>query len=73
MQITIHIDDSNEKGKDLLAYLQSLEFVQIESADLPNWQKEQLDIALEKHQLNTNEYSDWNTVKEGLMAKYNLK
>jgi hypothetical protein len=73
MRHTIQFDDKDDEGKALLAYLKTLDFVKIDEEGMPNWQKLELDKALDQHQNNTNNYSDWNTVKKELYAKYNVK
>jgi len=70
---TILLDDSTPKAKALLAFLKSLEFVKISQNEIPNWQKEQLDIALDEHKNGTVLYKDWDEIQEQLSSKYNLE
>lgn len=70
---TIHIDDSNGKAKALLEYLKTLDYVRVENNDIPAWQREQLDIALEEHKTGNANYTDWNEVRKTLFAKYKVK
>lgn len=44
-----------------------------EDVVLQEWQKEQLDEALEDHQNGKANYTDWEDVKKNLFAKYKIK
>jgi hypothetical protein len=44
-----------------------------EDVIIPEWQKEQLDKALEQHKSGTANYTDWNEAKKNIFAKYNAK
>jgi hypothetical protein len=70
---TIQIDDSNPKAKAFLEFIKTLDFVRVDKDDIPAWQKEQLDKAIEEHKSGTTNYTDWNEAKKNLFAKYNVK
>ena len=70
---TIHIDDSSSKAKALLAYLKTLDFVSVHNDELPEWQKNELDKALEEHDNGTTHYTSWNDVKQELYGKHHVK
>ena len=44
-----------------------------EDTVLQEWQKEQLDEALEDHQNGKANYTDWEDVKKNLFAQYKIK
>lgn len=44
-----------------------------QSYETPQWQKEQLDVALEKHKNGTSKYVDWEIAKKELFSKFNIK
>ncbi len=44
-----------------------------EDTVIPEWQKKQLDEAIEEHESGKVNYTDWEDVKKNLFAKYNAK
>jgi organic radical activating enzyme len=44
-----------------------------EDTVIPEWQKEELDAALEEHKSGKANYTDWEDVKKNLFAKYKIK
>lgn len=70
---TIYIDDSNQKAKALIEYLKTLDFVSLNTEELPDWQKSELDKALDEHNRESAQYSSWNDVKQELYSKYKVK
>ncbi|TRW25117.1 hypothetical protein FMM05_07345 [Flavobacterium zepuense] len=71
MKIVLSLDENNEKAKAFLNFIQTLDFIRLEkNDDLPQWQKDRLDVYLEEHQNGTAEYTDWNSVKKTLFDKF---
>ncbi len=70
---TFYIDDSNEKAKALIEYLETLEFVSVNKDEIPQWQKRELDKALDEHMSETAQYTSWNDVKQALYKKFDVK
>lgn len=65
---TIQIDDSTSKGKALLAYLRTLDFVTVENDDfvLTEDHVTILDERREKHLSGDSKSYSWDTVKSSL-------
>lgn len=73
MLYKIHIDESNSKAKALLEYLKTLDFITVDKDELPTWQEEELNNALQDHKEGNANYTDWQEVKENLFKKYKIK
>lgn len=73
MLYRIHIDESNSKAKALLEYLKTLDFITVDKDELPAWQEEELNNALQDHKEGNANYNDWEKVKENLFKKYKIK
>ena len=74
MKITLSVDENNEKVQAFLNFIKTLDFVSFErNDDIPQWQKDRLDVYLEEHNDGTAEYIDWDDAKRGLFEKYNVK
>jgi len=71
MKIVLSLDENNEKAIAFLTFIKTLDFISFESKDdLPQWQKDKLDIYLEEHQNGTAEYTDWDSAKKSLFDKF---
>lgn len=73
MQYTIKIDDSSQKAKALLEFLQTLDFVSFENNELNSWQKTQLDKSILEHENGSTNYITWEQAKKDLFKKFNVK
>lgn len=74
MPISFHIKDTTDpKVKAFLEYIKTLDFVHFDKDDIPTWQKEQLDQALDQHKDGTATYKDWNEVRKELFSKYKVQ
>ena len=74
MPISFHIKGTTDpKVKAFLEYIKTLDFVHFDRDDIPTWQKEQLDQALDQHRDGTAPYKDWNEVRKELFANYKVQ
>lgn len=72
MKIVLSLDENNEKAKAFLNFIKTLDFINVEKqADIPQWQKDKLDLYLQEHESGTAEYLEWDEVKTNLFDKYN--
>lgn len=72
MKIVLSLDENNEKAKAFLNFIKTLDFISVEKqADIPQWQKDKLDLYLEEHESGKAEYVEWDEVKTNLFDKYN--
>lgn len=71
MKIVVSLDENNEQAKAFLEFIKTLDFLSLEKdSDLPQWQKDKLDIYLDEHKAGTAEYEDWDDAKSRLFKKY---
>lgn len=71
MAKTVHIEDTSSKGKALLSYLRTLDFVKIdENEQTPVWHKEIIENRL--NELKEEDLTPWEDVKERLNKKYEV-
>ena len=74
--ISLTINDSDfEILMNSLNSINSVNIIHSEviSNDLPQWQKDELDKSLIEIENGTIQHEDWNTVRDQLFTKYNLK
>jgi hypothetical protein len=72
MKITLSLDENSEKVQAFLNFIKTLDFVSLErNDDIPQWQKDKLDIYLDEHHNGTADY--WDDAKKDLFAKYKVK
>jgi len=72
MKIVLSLDENNEKAKAFLNFIKTLDFVNVEKdVDLPQWQKDELDVYLNEHARGEADYAEWDTIKKNLFDKYN--
>lgn len=63
-EVTLKIPE--KKFKFFVELMNQLGFEVTNQASIPEWQKEQLDLLLEKHESETANYTNWESVKEDL-------
>ena len=71
-QITLNIPETKLQFFVELAKQLGFEISQEKTVDftVPEWQKEEIDKALEDHKKGLSSYSDWSKTKKALFAKY---
>lgn len=71
-EVTLKIP--NDKYKFFIELVKQLGFeVENQQSEISEWQKKQLDKALEEHTSGKANYTDWQNIKNDLMNKYGGK
>ena len=71
---TFHIDDSDSKAKALLEFIKTLDFVSVEeNNNIPAWQQKEVLQNLQEIKEGKAELIDWDTTKQDLYKRYNIK
>ena len=72
---TLYLDDTGEKAKAFLEFVKTLDFVSEENEEftLSTDHIKELDAALKEHEEGKANYKSWDSVRQQLFKKNNIK